>query len=161
EAPETVLAMLQARIGRLETGARRVLRAASVFGETAGKGAVRALLGGSMSDQEIDGRLARLLEEEIFERRSESRSPGGKAYRFRHALVRDAAYSLASEEERVASHRLAGEYLKDRGEPDSLVLAEHFVQGGEPLRAAPHYLRAGEESHEANDVAAAFSSAER
>src|SRR5262249_32628487 len=86
---------------------------------------------------------------------------GEKAYRFHHALMRDAAYFLASEEERVASHRLAGEYLEDRGEPDSLVLAEHFVRGGEPLRAAPYYLRAGEESYEANDMAAALSSVER
>src|SRR5262249_34991106 len=150
-----------ARIGRLPAGARRVLRAASVFGETAGPGGVHALLGGSMCDQEIDGGLGRLLDEEILEGHSGSRVLGEKAYRVRHALARDAACSLSSEEEGVASHRLAGEYLEARGEPDSLVLAEHFVQGGQPLRAAPHYLRAGEESHEANDVAAAFSSAER
>src|SRR5262249_1341504 len=132
-----------------------------VFGETARQGGIHALLGGSMSAQEIDGWLTRLLHEEILEERSEGRSTGEKAYRFRHALVRDAAYALSSEEERVTSHRRAGEYLEGRGEPNSLVLAEHFVQGGEPLRAAPHYLRAGEESYEANDVAAALSSAER
>src|SRR6185369_12474140 len=78
-----------------------------------------------------------------------------------HALVRDAAYSLASGEERVLFHRLAGEHLTARGEPDSLVLAEHFWRAREPLRAAPHFLRAGEESYEANDTAAALSSAER
>src|SRR5262249_18629141 len=33
--PATVMAMLQTRIGRLESGARRVLRAASVFGDRA------------------------------------------------------------------------------------------------------------------------------
>jgi hypothetical protein len=161
EASGTVLALMQARIGRLPATARRVLRAASVFGETAGRGGVQALLGGSMSEQEIDSGLALLLEEEILEGRSESRFPGEKAYRFRHALVRDAAYSLSSEEQRVILHRFAGEHLEARGEPDSLILAEHFVLGGEPLRAAPHYLRAGEESCDANDMAAALSSAER
>jgi hypothetical protein len=161
EASGTVLALMQARIGRLPASARRVLRAASVFGETARQGGVRSLLGGSMSDQEIDGGLALLLEEEILEGRSESRFPGEKAYRFRHALVRDAAYSLSAEAERVTLHRLAGEYLEARGELDSLVLAEHFVRGGEPLRAAPCYLRAGEESYEANDTAATLSSAKR
>src|SRR5262249_9679647 len=50
--------------------------------------------------------------------------------------------------------------LEARGEPDSLVLAEHFVQGREPLRAAPYYLRAGEDSYEANDLATTLSSAE-
>jgi hypothetical protein len=161
EASGTVLALMQARIGRLPASARQVLRAASVFGETAARGGIHALLGGWMSDQEIDGWLTRLLEEEILEERSESRSSREKMYRFHHALVRDAAYSLSSDAERVASHLLAGEYLEAQGEPDSLVLAEHFVQGREPLRAAPHYLRAGEESYEANDAAAALSSAER
>ncbi|KYF83603.1 hypothetical protein BE17_28730 [Sorangium cellulosum] len=37
--PETVLAMVQARLGRLPPGARAVLRAASVFGEVFCKGA--------------------------------------------------------------------------------------------------------------------------
>jgi tetratricopeptide (TPR) repeat protein len=157
----TVLAMMQARIGRLPAGARRTLRAASVFGEAPGQGGIRALLGGAMSEQEIDGCLARLGEEELLEERSEGRLPGAMAYRFRHALVRDAAYSLSSEEERVASHRLAAEYLEARGEPDSLVLAEHFVQGREPRRAAPYYLRAGEEEYQANDLPAALSSAAR
>jgi eukaryotic-like serine/threonine-protein kinase len=156
-----VLAMMQSRIGRLPASVRRVLRAASVFGETAGQGGIHALLGGSMSDQEIDGWLALLLREEIVEELRFSRFLGEKAYRFHHALVRDAAYSLSSEEERSAWHRLAGEHLEARGEPDSLVLAEHFVQGGEPLRAVPYYLRAGEESYEANDLTAAFSSAKR
>jgi len=41
QAPETVLAILQARVGRLDASARRVLRAASVFGE-------RSWLAGSM-----------------------------------------------------------------------------------------------------------------
>src|SRR5262249_3475885 len=161
EASGTVLALMQARIGRLPASARRVLRAASVFGETAVPGGLQALLGGSMSAEEVTGWLARLVREEILEERSESQSSGERAYRFHHALVRDAAYSLSSEEERVASHRLAGEYLEARGEQDSLVLAEHFVQGGEPLRAAPYYLRAGEESYEANDMASALSSAKR
>src|SRR5262249_32837748 len=103
----------------------------------------------------------RLLQEEILEERSEGRSPAERVYRFRHALVRDAAYALSSKEERVALHRLAGEYLEARGEPDSLVLAEHFVRGGEPLRAAPHHLRAAEDSYETNDLVGARSSATR
>jgi hypothetical protein len=153
--------MMQARIGRLPASARWVLRAASVFGETARQGGVHALLVGSMSEPEIDGWLALLLREEIVEEWRDSRHQGEKAYRFHHALVRDAAYALSSEEERVAWHRLAGEHLEARGEPDSLVLAEHFVRGGEPLRAAPHYLSAGEESLEANDMDAALSFAKR
>ena len=46
ELPETVLAMAQARLERLEPSARLILRAASVFGETFWKSGVMALLGG-------------------------------------------------------------------------------------------------------------------
>ena len=60
EASGTVLALMQARFGRLPAGARRLLRAASVFGAVAEQDGVRALLGGSMSDPEIDGWLALL-----------------------------------------------------------------------------------------------------
>src|SRR6185369_12902196 len=44
--PETVLAVVQGRLERLEVDARRVLRAASVFGQVFWRGGVAALLGG-------------------------------------------------------------------------------------------------------------------
>src|SRR5262249_40225947 len=62
-APDTVLALLQARIGRLETGARRVLRAASVFGATCWQGGIRALLGGLAPDEALSHWLDVLLKE--------------------------------------------------------------------------------------------------
>jgi hypothetical protein len=161
EAPETVLAMLQARIGRLEVGGRRVLRAASVYGRTSWLGGIRALLGGAMSDQEIETWLTRLTKDEILEERRESRFPGEREVRFRHALMRDAAYGLLTAEDRALAHRIAGEHLAASGEHDALVLAEHFVQGKAPARAIPYYLQAAEQSYEANDMDAAFASAER
>src|SRR5262249_53378114 len=92
EASGTGLALMQARIGRLPASVRRVLRAASVFGETARRDGIHALLGGSISEQEVDGWLGILLRDEILEARGEGRTAEGKVYRFRHALVRDAAY---------------------------------------------------------------------
>jgi eukaryotic-like serine/threonine-protein kinase len=46
--PETVLAMIETRLARLSPEARRVLRAASVFGEACWDGGVTALLDGAM-----------------------------------------------------------------------------------------------------------------
>ena len=40
QLPDTVLAMLQARIGRLSSEQRRVLRVASIFGDTFFRGGV-------------------------------------------------------------------------------------------------------------------------
>ncbi len=201
EAPGTVLAMLQVRIGRLEAGARRVLRAASVFGETSRPSGIRALLAGSQASGDLDALLARLTQDEILEEMSERGAsvtlggtptspvtlggtpnppvtlggtpnppvtlggtpnpPGEPAYRFRHALMRDAAYGLLTEDDRVESHRRAGAHLEAQGEPDALVLAEHFLQGLSPERAIPYLVQAAEQSHEANDVDATLSSAER
>jgi predicted ATPase len=127
QAPETVLAILQARIGRLDAGARRVLRAASVFGEIAWVAGIHALLGSGGHD--IDDALQRLTENEILEEPRDSRFPGEREVRFRHVLMRDAAYGLLTADERSAGHRAAARYLEARGEPDALVLAEHFQQG--------------------------------
>jgi hypothetical protein len=161
EAPETVLAMLQARIGRLPPGARRVLRAASVLGDTAWRGGLGALLGSSMSDQEIDGWVARLSQDEILEELLESRFPGERELRLRHALMREAAYGLLTEEDRAQWHRLAARYLEAVGESDARVLAEHYREGREPERAVHHFLQAADQSYETNDMAATLASVER
>jgi serine/threonine protein kinase len=159
QAPETVLAILQARIGRLDASARRVLRAASVFGEIAWVGGIDALLGASEHD--VDDALQRLTEDEILEERRDSRFPGECEVRFRHVLMRDAAYGLLTADDRADGHRAAAQYLEARGEPDALVLAEHFHQGREAARAIPYYMQAAEQSYETNDVAATLACAER
>jgi serine/threonine protein kinase/tetratricopeptide (TPR) repeat protein len=161
EAPETVLAMLQARIGRLSQGERRVLRAASVFGEICWQSGLRALLEGSMPDQEIEGSLALLLREETLEARRESRFPGEQEYKFHHALLREAAYALLTEEDRALGHKLAGEWLDGHGEGDALLLAEHFERGKEPLRAARYAFRAAEFMFRGGDILAAVARLER
>jgi predicted ATPase len=86
--PETVLAMLQARIGLLSALSRRVLRAASVFGETFTSAAVEALLHSTETHAELQATLSGLSRDEILE------AQGAERWRFRHVLMRDAAYSL-------------------------------------------------------------------
>src|SRR6185369_5275056 len=99
EAPATVLAILQARIGRLEAGGRRVLRAASVFGQTAWAGGIRGVLAAAGEGGDLEEWLSRLVREEILEERRESRFPGEREVRFRHVLMRDAAHGLLAEDE--------------------------------------------------------------
>src|SRR5262249_17555135 len=69
ELPDTVLAMVQARLEALEPEARRVLRAASVFGRTFWAGGMGALLGGSVPTTEMNARLRELCEREWLTRR--------------------------------------------------------------------------------------------
>ncbi len=143
--PSTVLAMVQARLDALDPDARRTLRAASVFGRLFWAGGVNALIGGDCTW------LERLIEDELIEPRGEGRFPGQLEFRFRHAIVRDAAYSLLTEEDRTLGHRLAGLWLEQRGERDAMMLAEHYAAGGDTLNAARWYVRAAQQALAAND----------
>ncbi len=158
--PETVVAMVQARILGFDPEARRVLRAASVFGEVFWRGAALALLGGMGTGRTADW-LSLLCDQEALVRRKESRFPGEEELCFRHALLREGAYSTLTEEDRALGHRLAGEWLLAAGESDALVLAEHFEKGELPERAAHHYLRAAERAADADDTDAISACVER
>ena len=160
DAPGSVLAVVSARIDRLEAGARRVLRAASVFGQQFWRGAVVALLGEQRASE--TGRwLAHLAEREVIVKRGRGKFPGEDEYTFRHALVREAAYAMMVGEDRVLGHRLAAAWLEEAGERDGLTLAEHFDRGQAPDRAVAWYQRAAASALEGNDLAAAVTRCDR
>jgi hypothetical protein len=146
DMPETVVAMVESRLGALDEGARRLLRAASVFGEVFWVGSVAALVGGEARRSEVVRGLAPLVEREILVRRRESRFPGEEELTFRHALLREGAYAMLTEADRTLGHRLAGEWLERKGEQDARALAEHFEKGGDGPAAGRHYLRAAQKA---------------
>jgi hypothetical protein len=148
--PETVVAMVQARIDGLDPDARRVLRAASLYGEVFWSGGVVALLGDMRPEQATDW-LSRLCAEEVLVRRQDSRFAGQDELAFRHALLREGAYAMLTENDRSLGHRLAGHWLEQHGESDARSLAEHFERGEERARAAQHYLRAADHAYGADD----------
>ena len=159
--PETVLAMAQARLERLPPDARQVLRAASVLGEVFWSGAVAALLGGAGGRRDVDPWLDEMTEREVVTRRPEPRFPDEREYVFRHALVRDAAYASLTEEDRALGHRIAGDWLDARGEPDAAVLAEHFDRGRDAARAAGAYERAASQALARSDFQRAMALVDR
>jgi tetratricopeptide (TPR) repeat protein len=156
--PETVLATVAARLDKLEPDARRVLRAASVFGQAFWRGGVSALVG---EDPAAPQWLDALAAQEIVQRRPESRFDREPEYVFRHSFVREAAYATLTEADRATGHRLAGAWLAASGETNAVVLAEHFERGKDPARAAGHWERAAEQAMEGNDLARAIELAGR
>lgn len=141
---DTILAMLQARIGRLDPGPRRALLAASVFGECFWLGGLAMLLGAKDLPGELERSVEALIQLELIEPHRRSRLADQPEYRFHHALVRDAAYALLTETDRVTGHLRAGQFLEPAGEQDSAMIAEHFERGNDPNKASEHYLLAGE-----------------
>jgi tetratricopeptide (TPR) repeat protein len=160
ELPDSVLGTVEARLDAEGAEAKRVLRAASVFGERFSKLGVAALLGGEARTSELDGTLQMLAAHELI---SPVRTPGAIVpdYMFRHSIVREAGYAMLTEPDRELGHRLAGDWLERTGHNDAMVLAEHFRRGGVPDRAVRWYRRAAELALEAHDLPAALERAAR
>ncbi len=158
--PETVVAMMQARLERLDAVSRRLLRAASIVGEQFWIPAVEEVLGKAQASS-LEVVAADLLTQELLVQRRESRFPPLPEYAFRHALIRDAAYEMLSDKERLVGHRAAGRWLEQMGEQDARVLADHAQRGGEAARAVSQYVRAVEQSFSRNDLEGVFSLVEQ
>jgi len=159
--PETVLAVVQGRLERLEVDARRVLRAASLYGQNFWRSGVAKLLGGEARDSTVKVWIDELVERELVGRVVNSRFTAEHEYQFRHAIVREAAYAMLTDSDRKLGHRLAGEWLQYAGETEAMVLAEHFERGGDPARAALWFRPAVEQALAAGDFRAAAQRAER
>ena len=155
DLPDTVLAMVEARLSALPQDARRVLRAASVFGQMFWARGVDALLG-APDTASTPSWLAVLEAKEIVSRRAVGGFPGEDELVFRSALVRDAAYGMLTLGDRRLGHKLAGEWLERAGTRDAMMLAEHFERGGRPDRALTWYRRAAEQALGANDFEGAL-----
>lgn len=100
----------------------QILRAASVFGETFWLLGV-ALLLQTKDEGELHQQVATLVHHELLVANADSRYPKQQELRFCQSLIRDTAYSLLTEEERVFGHRLAGLFLEQQGESESAVLS--------------------------------------
>ncbi len=153
--PDSIFGVVQTRLDALGPNARRVLRAASVFGESFTPDALSALLGDAIAREAVVDHLAALARAEIL-------TEGARRdYRFRHALLRDATYATLTDEDRALGHFLAAELLESNGGVGPLALAEHFVRGGAPERAIAHLRAAATKALEGNDLRGAVTLAER
>ncbi len=151
-ASSSLLALVQSRVEALSMEERRVLRAASVFGQTFWSGGVATLLSGS-SPAALEDVLRALEKRELVARRGEGRFASTEELLFRHALVRDAAYEMLTPADAELGHRVAGEWLEEMGERDPFVLAGHFERGRAVAKALDWLLRAAERALLANAFA--------
>jgi tetratricopeptide (TPR) repeat protein len=159
--PETVIAMVEARLEAIGPEARHVLRAASIFGQVFWGGGVAALLGGAERTLAVTDWLDELARREIITARRDTRFTGQREYVFRHAIVRETAYAMLTDDDRALGHRLAGGWLRAAGETSARVLAEHFELGRDRVEAADYYRAAALDALEGNDLAGAIALGER
>ncbi len=154
--PETVESVVATRIDKLEAGDRALLRYAAVMGATFSGELIADVLADdpdASADSEVWDRLVEFVERDPY-------TPG--AFRFRHALFRDAAYEGLSYKRRRELHALVGEayerrYAGEAGDYAEL-LSLHFFQAQAWEKAYRYSLLAGERAQEkfANVEAAVF-----
>jgi class 3 adenylate cyclase len=105
--PPTIQALLAARLDGLSGEERTVIERASVEGKVFHRGAVVEMAPEPMRAQVRD-RLASLMRMELV-RPDQASFAGEEAYRFRHLLIRDAAYQALAKQTRSELHeRFAG-----------------------------------------------------
>ena len=109
--PDTLQALIAARIDRLAPEAKALLQRAAVIGRIFWEGALERLSPELESLEETLDDL-RLREFVLDEERSSIR--GEKAYKFKHVLIREVAYSGLSKSARAEHHARFAEWLKER-----------------------------------------------
>ncbi len=110
QIPPTIQALLAARLEQLPTEERRVMGAAAVEGEVFHRTAVQALL---PSERGVMGEIAALVRKDlVVPHRSEVL--GEDAFRFRHLLIRDAAYESLPKSLRAQLHEGYASWLEEK-----------------------------------------------
>jgi hypothetical protein len=127
--PDSVQAVLSARIDLLDDREKAALQAAAVIGRAFWPGPVRVLLGEGEPDFEI------LEERDFIRRRAGSSLAGESEFAFKHALTREVAYSSLPKARRARLHAAFAGWLERVGEGRdewAALLAHHFAEAVRP-----------------------------
>ena len=128
--PPSVAALLAARLERLTDDERRAIECAAVIGKEFYAGALRDLLPAVLRDDPSS--LIRSLIRKELVRTGRSMVPGEEAFRFRHILIRDAAYQAIPKERRAELHEAFAAWIGrvggDRAEEQDEIVGYHLEQ---------------------------------
>ncbi len=150
EVPETLQALIAARIDGLVPAERQILQDASVMGRTFTVGGLAALTG--MQEAELAPLLGALVRKEVLSIAMDPVSPERGQYGFLQDLVKTVAYETMSKKRRRLLHLAAAEFLEagSGSEEDEVieVVASHYLDA---YRAAPDASDAPEIREKARD----------
>jgi tetratricopeptide (TPR) repeat protein len=137
-APQSVQAIIAARLDGLSAENKLVLQDAAVIGRVVWPGALARIE--DRSYRFVDRQLHELVRKEFLTRVDPSSVAGEPEFRFRHILVRDVAYEQIPRARRAEIHRATAEWLEslspDRTADRAEMLALHYLSAYEHVRAA-------------------------
>jgi len=127
EVPETLHALIAARLDGLGDDERRLLQNGAVLGKAFTREGIAALAG--LDETELDPLLASLVRKEVLALQADPRSPEYGQYAFLQDLVRRVAYDTLSKRDRKSRHLAAADQLgASLGEDDvAEVIAAHLL----------------------------------
>jgi class 3 adenylate cyclase/tetratricopeptide (TPR) repeat protein len=131
KVPPTIQALLAARLDQLQGEERQVIERASVVGKVFYRGAVTDLVPETVRPH-VAAHLATLVRKDLIRPERSETLAHEDTYRFRHILIRDAAYRAISKETRAELHRAFADWLErttgQRVIEYEEILAYHFEQ---------------------------------
>jgi tetratricopeptide (TPR) repeat protein len=130
--PDSVQGIIAARIDVLDAREKSLLQDAAVLGKVFWRGGLVAL---GADEEDLDTALQRLARKEFIRRERGSIVGGDAEFAFRHALVRDVAYSQLPRAARATKHRLAAEWIQATAVARPDLVAHHFSEALEIARA--------------------------
>ena len=138
ELPDSLQALIAARLDTLTTERKSLLQDAAVLGKVFWVGALAEI--GGRDQAELELALHELARKELVRPARTSSMEGESEYSFWHLLVRDVAYSQIPRAERARRHRAAAAWIErkagERVEDLAEVLAHHYLQALEFAEAA-------------------------
>jgi class 3 adenylate cyclase/tetratricopeptide (TPR) repeat protein len=124
--PETLQALVAARLDGLARPDRALILDAAVLGQAFRPAALAAI--GRTTSEAIEPHLARLVQRELLVQETDERDPGRGSYRFVEWIVREVAYSTLSLRDRRERHLAAADFLAGLDDPDlSGAVASHVL----------------------------------
>ena len=143
--PDSVQALIAARIDTLEPDAKSMLADAAVLGKVFWSGAVAAM--GNREPQTVADALRELSHKELVRAARRSSIEGESEYAFWHILARDVAYAQLPRASRASRHVAAARWIESKA-PERVgdladVLAYHYSTALELARAAGQTEQAG------------------
>lgn len=121
--PPSIHALLDARLDRLAADERAVLERAAVIGREFTAGAVTSLSG----DEPVAATLLSLVRRDLIEP-DRSLIPGDDGFRFRHVLIRDAAYAGLAKASRADIHERYADWLDQAAADLDEIVGYHLEQ---------------------------------
>ena len=124
--PDTLQALITARLDGLDNVERSLMQDAAVLGQSFAVPALAAVSG--MESAAIEDHLRSLVRREVLVHESDPRSPERGQYAFVQALIREVAYGTLTKPDRRARHLAAARYFESLGEEDIAgALAAHYL----------------------------------